>query len=280
MLRTFTSALLIGASIFMPMPTMAKDIVDASAGQFFIARTWFQFENDVKKEMYRAYSTYVVNGSIIDLPNTFMMSCAADLPYMTVHFPSDYRFKGFGPTDWLPETKVHVRADAGTFSFAAELNKNEFYIDLTDDDFDNVQDIWATEKHIDFRLGPALSEAAFHFSPIDDSMADMLEKRGKKIVGRYSFLEMRTRCHAASHAARQREDWKVFGSISCLDCALTDGKAYTFVAISTNEKNESFKSPEACDRARNELTVNISLQQVKGKNLVTDLLCIGPRTWH
>ena len=113
------------------------------------------------------------------------------------NFPENYVLTGISVNDWLPKTDVFVRTEKGTLRLDAELNTNEFQIDLSDKDFDWLQELWADNGRVEFKLGPANANVALSSVPADDSTAKLLETT-EHIAARYSFLEMRTRCHAAS----------------------------------------------------------------------------------
>ena len=131
------------------------------------------------------------------------MSCPRDgKPYVTLHFPQNYALKGFGPDTWLPKTDLAVRSAGGTFSFDAELNANEFHVDLGETEFDYLQEIWAADGPVDLKLGPAQSDVALVFAPIEDMTRSMFANPACKLTSSYAFLEMRTRCLASAMAGR------------------------------------------------------------------------------
>ena len=155
-LPTIRSAALLAACLLAAHPAAAENI-NPARGQFIASRTWFQLGGDKEESLFRSYAVLVTDGNPIDFPNLFVMSCPRDgKPYVTLHFPPNYALKGFGPDTWLPKTDLAVRSAGGTFSFDAELNANEFHVDLGETEFDYLQEIWAADGPVDLKLGPAI----------------------------------------------------------------------------------------------------------------------------
>ena len=223
------------------------------------------------------------DGNPIDFPNLFVMSCPGDgLPYITLHFPPNYAFKGFGPDTWLPKTDLAVGIAKGTFNFDAELNTNEFHVDLEETDFDYLQEIWAAEGPVDLKLGPEQSDVALVFAPIEDMTRSMVTESGLKLLQSYTFLEMRTRCLASGMVLEASQDWKIFGSMNCPDWDKSDKKTFTFITMDRSQGSDAtpLRSAEECHRARQQLLATLEDQNKNGQPMVADLLCIGDGAWQ
>jgi hypothetical protein len=157
----------------------------------------------VAQNRFRSYAGLGIDGQLVDVPNLFIMSCPADsAPFITMHFPTNYVLTGFTAEDWLPKTDVFVRTGKGTLRFEAELNQNEFHIDLGEKEFDWLHELWADKGLVEFKFGPANAHVTLGFAQTDDSTAKLLETKGH-LAARYSFLQMRTRCQAASIAGEK-----------------------------------------------------------------------------
>lgn len=253
----------------------------AGDGLFTASRSWFQFEDDVRKSLFRSYAALLINNNFVDFPNLFIMQCQANAePYLTLHFPENYAFRGFDATTWLPKTDVAVRINGSTFRFDAELNRNEFYIDLTDVEWDHFNDIWSANGPIEFKLGPSESNLALAFGELDDPVVDLLERGGRSVTAKYSYLQMRTRCQATALAGSNSSGWTVFGSVACPSCDASAGRPYMFVNGASKKSGEPINTFAECDLLRAEMTATFTHQQVNGAALVPDLLCIGDGGWR
>ena len=257
------------------------DEIPVERGHFTASRAWFQFPADIKANLYRSYAGFILNGDLAGFPNLFVMNCRADgNPFLTIHFPENYALTGFHASEWLPETKVFVRIDSGTLRFDAELNKNEFYIDFDDAEFDGFYDIWAATSDVDFKLGPANASVSMNFAPLESQTVEMLKRNGQQVSAQYSFLEMRTRCHATSLAAQKEKNWKVYGSVNCETCEPTNGKTYTFITATQTKAGKPIKTAKECETVKSALAEAMAKQKSNGNPLVGDFLCVGNGSWR
>lgn len=256
----------------------------AEQGTFFAPRSWYQIEGDAGRNLFRGYALFFIDHKPVDLPNLFLMNCPANAaPYMTMRFPKHYVLKGFDTNTWLPKTDVFVRIEGSTFRFEAELVDHEFHIDLQDLEFDYFTEIWSSDREVEWKLGPDAADVALSLSnSFEEPIADLLTTRANK-TATYSFLEMRTRCHAASLAGTHSPGWMIFGSLSCSSCDLTeDHKTHLFIKIG-HEDGSSISNINKCKNIRTDIENEIqksSLTMQDDSKIVTDLLCIGDGKWH
>jgi hypothetical protein len=225
----------------------------------------------------------MTDGNPIDFPNLFVMSCPSDQkPFVTLHFPEKYVFNGFSSDTWLPNTKLAVRVPSGTFSFDAELNRNEFFVDLGESEFDYLQDIWSADGRVDLKVGPAMSDVTLVFAPVEDPTRKMLAKVHREVKSASDFLGMRTRCIASMMAKQSSREWKIFGSVNCTDCPKSDKKTFTFFTVEHRSGSKArLRSADECARAKRGLLATLKEQnEGKGQTMVADLLCIGDGSWQ
>jgi hypothetical protein len=130
----------------------------------------------------------MTDGNPIDFPNLFVMSCPSDQkPFVTLHFPEKYVFNGFSSDTWLPNTKLAVRVPSGTFSFDAELNRNEFFVDLGESEFDYLQDIWSADGRVDLKVGPAMSDVTLVFAPVGRGIGWRHSANVSRVIERHTI---------------------------------------------------------------------------------------------
>lgn len=266
----------VGASAVAPGMAMAESITPAS-GVFYTTKQWYQLSGDSRDGVYRAYAVFIADGKIVDLPNLLIMNCSRKQTYLTVHFPKNYVFSGFDSTTWIPKTDVAMRTESSTYNYKAELNNNEFYIDLSGDELDQIQDIWRNSTSVEMRLGPQYSPISLTLTnaELDQQTMQMVSENLKErtVSAHYTPLEMQTRCLADQIRGRNAEKWEVFGSIECVTCSGKEGKTYSHIEVSSKSGNKPIRTREECESVRK--SYEASLQSVSGNGeMKADLLCL------
>jgi hypothetical protein len=229
--------------------------LDLQNAIFVASKRWFQLSGDNRIGIFRAYAALTANDrGVVDLPNILLLNCESRRAYLTLHFPPSYPFKGFTPTTWLPKTEVFVRVASGTFRFQAELNKNEFHIDLTDDDFNHLIDIWDSPL-IEAKVGPAMEDVriALGDQTIDAATRDLLAKNlppNKRVENDLPFEAALTTCLSKQIESPTGRYWKVWGMVRCVDCGSGSGRTYSYMTIGSNRDGLNIRSEQECLKAK------------------------------
>jgi hypothetical protein len=244
--------------------------IEPERGAFFASKRWYQLEGDQKNGIFRSFGGLIIDDKLVDFPNLFLMQCSGgQLPYLTVHFPSNYAFNGFDSSTWLPKTQLAVRVPGGTRKMDAELNKHEFFVDLAAEEFDNFAEVWGSDQPVDFKFGPVFS---FSEDGFDEQTRKMLRSSGKLIVAEHSFREMRTRCLAQNMSNQNGKRWVIFGSVECMNCNPNAGKTAEFFTMDA-ANGKPIRSQAVCESNRTDIVRKLSSKS-KDTVVIADLLCV------
>ena len=218
-----------------------------------------------------------MNGQLVDVPNLFIIVSSRRQCCLYHHaFPQELCAYGVHCRTGCRRRMCSFAAIRARFASRRELNENEFHIDLDEKEFDSLHELWADKGQVEFKLGPANAHVMLGFAPSDDSTAKLLKSKGH-VAARYSFLEMRTRCHAASTAAEMPGEWRIYGSLSCPTCDGTNGKTYVFITVDSKTAKKKMKSLRECEATKKKvIAAAVENKKAKGDDaMVADLFCIG-----
>lgn len=167
---------------------------------FLSSGSWYQISGDRKAGMYRYYAVAVdENKKLLDMPNLMFLKCKEKTPYLTIHFPKDYKFRTFSDTTWLQQTNLYARNERSTYRFTAELNNNEIFVDLDPEARANLSDLFS-DKSMELRFGPdggdriVVFEGAELFKTESGMVQENLQKSGKKIEKTYQSWDQIGAC--------------------------------------------------------------------------------------
>jgi hypothetical protein len=273
LLRTF---LLSVAIIGVAGSPVHAETVHPSDGHFLASKRWFVLEDDMAKGIFRSYAGLFMDDKLVDFPNLFMTHCqSGQLPYLTTHFPTRYAFEGFDAATWLPKTNFAVKVTGGIRNMEAELNENEFHVDLGATEFDNISEIWATTGSVSFKVGPEYAGFTVMMADqeFDNMTRNMLRDFGKKVISNFSFLQMRTRCLAINQMDEAARKWKIFGSLECLSCDKESGKTVEFFTMDTAQTGQVMLTEKICEAKKEEIVAALTNPK-NGTVIRADLLCI------
>ena len=246
---------------------------DLANTAFIASKKWFKLEGDEKKDVFRGYAGLVSTSSyeeLIDFPNLFVLNCQPDnVPYLTIHFPERYKFQGFKLDTWLPKTEVYVRTEAGTFRFDAELNSNEFHIDLDEVGFRNMRAIWNSKGPIDLKFSATADNLRLVFGDerINASTRNIIGEK-RKITNEYWLESVIPRCLSKRMESENGRYWILWGSVWCPDC--TEGKGETFAFVNLGkEGGKGINSQGECLKLKNVFEENL-----RRAGTMSELMCL------
>lgn len=262
--------------VFLAGSAVCAQAVRPSDGYFLASKRWFVLEGDAAKGIFRSYAGLFMDDKLTDFPNLFLTHCeAGQAPYLTTHFPKDYAFDGFDSTTWLPKTNYAVKVVGGIRNMEAELNENEFHVDLGEAEFDNLSEIWGSSGRVSFKVGPDYADFTVVMADqeLDQATRNVLGDFGKSIVADLSFLEMRTRCLAINQTDESARRWKIFGSVECVSCDKNSGKTVQFLTVDAADGGQVMTSEKMCEAKKADLAAALMTPK-DGTVINADLLCI------
>lgn len=202
-----------------------------------------------------------------------MISCRKPKPVLTLHFPAQYKFDGFPPKAWIPKSELHIRTDGSTYTFVAELNTNEFFVDLDDESFGYLRQIMKSD-HIELKVGPTLEDV--HVVVGDDKVDrthrqiidEFARRANKAIYNDYDFDQLYRLCLFGVAGSATAKHWLILGTTSCPDCDPSRGATTATVKVGTR-KGGYIRSEAECQKAMADFE-----RILRQKKLSPDLRCI------
>ena len=257
------------------IPSTAQDSV------FVASKKWFRLEGDEKRDLFRGYAGLITAGGIVGLPNLFVLHCPPDnAPYLTLHFPDEYKFQGFASDAWIPKTHIFFRTVSGTFKFDAELNKNEFHVDLDENSFKNLRSIWNSDGPIDLKVGPTEEDVRLVLGDkgIDDSTRDMIGQQ-KPIVDEHLIESVAPMCLARSMESSRGGQLIIWGAVWCPSCDGSEGETFSFVKI-TPKKGKRMRNESECLKVKRDFERSLveAAEKRKDPGMFSELLCLRVET--
>ena len=278
--RTYAAAL--AASAVILLVGYDAGLAQQFPNSVFVAsKKWFRLEGDDKRDVFRGYAGLVTSSGedgLVDFPNLFVLHCAPDnVPFLTLHFPQGYEFRGFTADAWIPKTEVHVRTESGTFRFDAELNQNEFHIDLDENSFKNLRDIWNSNGRIDLKIGPSAEDVRFVFGDqgIDASTRDIVN-REKRIVREHFIESVIPLCLARHMESPRGRQWIVWGAVWCTACSGSDGDTFAYVKI--DKRGRGIRTERECLKVKRDYENGLEESAVNQPKVMSELLCLRVET--
>jgi hypothetical protein len=242
---------------------------------FVIGKQWLQLTGDSADGIFRIYAAAIDrSGKTVDFPNLLFAKCTSQKQYLTLHFPENYQFRGFDQSTWLPQTEVHIRTDNGTSQFPSELNHNEFFMDLNDDEFEIMAKILRSSS-IEIKIGPALESVKLLIggSELDKAQHDIVSSHsptGKKVDKTFSFDSVRNICLSMKSPVIDGKYWIATGTISCPDCDGSQGATSTNIVVGGKNSKKHMRSLTEC------LSILTGYTEIMiEKKMTADMRCIN-----
>jgi hypothetical protein len=253
----------------------AQNAVDFKNAMFILSKKWFQLTGDNREGTFRSFAAVVSErDGLIDFPNIFVMRCRSSKHFLTIHFPESYKFERFAPTTWLPKSDIHVRTKSGTFTLVAELNSNEFHVDLDNESFGYLRQIFNSDL-VEMKIGPTLDDVrmAFGNGEIDKSHREIInkfvKKSNKRIYNEYDFDEVYRLCLSQKSGSATGNHWMILGTVSCPKCDDSLGATSANISIGTKKNGGYISSESECQKAMDAFE-----RALKEKRTSSDLRCI------
>ena len=163
-----------------------------------------------------------------------------------------------------------MRTKSATFTFSAELNRNEFYVDLDNEKFGYLRQIFSS-NFVEMKIGPELEDLRLTFGngDIDRSQREIIRNSNKKVYNEYDFDEVHRLCRFQKSGSPTGNRWMILGTVSCPECDDSHGATSANISIGKKRNGGPISSESECQKVR--FSFELALRE---KRTSSDLRCI------